>query len=243
MKLLPMLKCIIIDDEPIARKGLREYIQEVDFLQLAGEFDNPIKASEVLLEGNIDLIFLDIQMPRMTGLDFLKSWKAPIMVIFTTAYPQFAVEGFELSAIDYLVKPFSFERFWKAVLKARAQANSQTQGQPGKSETSEYFFIKADNKLIKINYDDILYIEGMQNYVSVHTRDKKYITYLTFKSIEEHLPSAGFIKIHKSYIVSIGKIDSIEGNFVRIGTHELPISRASKEEVLQKILQNKYLKR
>jgi DNA-binding LytR/AlgR family response regulator len=238
-----MLRCIIIDDEPIARKGLREYIQEVEFLHLVGEFDNPLKASDALLDGNVDLVFLDIQMPRMTGLDFLKSWKVPVMVIFTTAYPQFAVEGFEVSALDYLVKPFSFERFWKAVLKAKAHAASLIHVQSAKSEIAEYFFIKTDNKLIKINYDDILFIEAMQNYVSVHTREKKYITYLTFKSVEDHLPSTGFLKIHKSYIVSIARIDSIEGNLVRIGTHELPISRSSKEEVLEKILQNKYLKR
>jgi DNA-binding LytR/AlgR family response regulator len=232
------MRCIIIDDEPIARKGLKEYIHELDFLQLAGEFDNPMKASEILLAGGIDLVFLDIQMPKMTGLEFLKSLNAPVMVIFTTAYPQFAVEGFELNAVDYLVKPFSFERFCKAVLKARAQA-----GHSAKPAISEYFFIKTDNKLIKIDYNDILFIEAMQNYVSVHTREKKYITYLTFKSVEDHLPAARFLKIHKSYIVSIAKIDSIEGNFVRIGTHELPISRSSKDEVLEKILQNKYLKR
>ena len=237
-----MLRCIIIDDEPIARKGLREYIQEVDFMQLEGEFDNPLKASEILLAGTIDLVFLDIQMPRMTGLDFLKTLNKPVMVIFTTAYPQFAVEGFELNALDYLVKPFSFDRFWKAVLKAKAQSAGMA-GQSSKSGSAEYFFIKTDNKLIKINYDDILFIEAMQNYVSVHTREKKFITYLTFKAVEDHLPVAGFLKIHKSYIVSISKIDSIEGNFVRIGTHELPISRSSKEEVLEKILQNKYLKR
>jgi DNA-binding LytR/AlgR family response regulator len=238
-----MLKCIIIDDEPIARKGLREYIQEVEFLQLVGEFDNPLKTSESLVQGGVDLVFLDIQMPRMTGLDFLKSWTNPVMVIFTTAYPQFAVEGFELNAVDYLVKPFSFERFWKAVLKAKTQAANLAQGQSGKQEAAEYFFIKADNKLVKINYDDILYVEAMQNYVTVHTTDKKYITYLTFKSVEDHLPPTRFLKIHKSYIVSIARIDSIEGNFVRIASHELPISRSSKEEVLEKILQNKYLKR
>jgi DNA-binding LytR/AlgR family response regulator len=235
-----MLRCIIIDDEPIARKGLREYIQQVEFLHLVGEFDNPLKASESLAEGGADLVFLDIQMPKMTGLDFLKSWVNPVMVIFTTAYPQFAVEGFELNAIDYLVKPFSFERFLKAVIKART---SMGQSQSSKQDNAEYFFIKTDNKLTKINYDEILYVEAMQNYVSVHTKEKKYITYLTFKSVEDHLPSNRFIKIHKSYIVSIGKIDSIEGNFVRIGSHDIPISRSSKDEVLEKILQNKYLKR
>ena len=154
------------------------------------------------------------------------------------------MEGFELNAVDYLVKPFSFDRFWKAVLKAKAIAEVKSESPAASSgEGPDYFFIKADNKLVKINYDDILFIEALQNYVSVNTKEKKYITYLTFKAVEDHLPRGRFLKIHKSFIVSVAKIDSIEGNMVRVGSHELPISRSSKEEVLEKILQNKYLKR
>ena len=158
-----MMRCIIIDDEPLTRKGLKEYIQDVDFLELIGEFENPLKASDLLLNHGIDLIFLDIQMPKITGLEFIKTLSSPPQFIFTTAYPQYAVEGFELSAVDYLLKPFSFERFWKAVNKARThfegtkqQALSSAAKEPG------YFFIKTDNKLVRIKYDDILFVEALQ---------------------------------------------------------------------------------
>jgi DNA-binding LytR/AlgR family response regulator len=239
-----MMRCVIIDDEPIARQGLKEYIQDVDFLQLAAEFDNPLKAADVLMSEKIDLLFLDIQMPRMTGMEFLKTLAHPPLVIFTTAYPQYAVEGFEQNAIDYLLKPFSFERFWKAVLKARSI--QETVAQPAaviQPAEPDYFFIKSDNKLIKIAYDEILYVEALQNYVAVHTADKKYITYLTFRSIEEHLPAPRFIRTHKSYIVAAGKVESIEGNDIKIGNHHIPISRTERETVLQQLLQNRLLKR
>jgi DNA-binding LytR/AlgR family response regulator len=233
---------LIIDDEPLARKGLKEYLQDVDFLHLSGEFDHPLNAMTMLSNEKIDLVFLDIQMPKMTGLDFLKALAHPPMVIFTTAYPQYAVDGFELNAIDYLVKPFSFDRFLKAVMKANAKFSGSQLPAAEKSE-HDYFFIKSDNKLVRIHYDDLLFAEALQNYVALHTRDRKLITYLTFKAVEEHLPHDRFLKIHKSFIVSIDKIDSIETNEVRIGSHRLPISRASKEEVMEKILQNRYLKR
>jgi Response regulator of the LytR/AlgR family len=163
-----ILRCVIIDDEPIARKGLKEYIQDASFLQLAGEFDNPLKAADMLMQEKIDLLFLDIQMPRMTGLEFLKTLQHPPMVIFTTAYPQYAVEGFEWNAVDYLLKPFSFDRFWKAVLKAKQIINHATG-----AATPDYFFIKSNNKLVKIAYDDILFIEALQNYVAIiYQREK-----------------------------------------------------------------------
>ena len=178
------LRCVIIDDEPIARKGLKEYMQDASFLQLVGEFDNPLKAADLLMQEKIDLLFLDIQMPKMTGMAFLKTLSQPPMVIFTTAYPQYAVEGFEWNAIDYLLKPFSFERFWKAVSKARTMHEAITQPAGAAPGDPDYFFIKSDNKLIKIGYDDILFVEALQNYVAVYTTSKKYITYLTFHSIE-----------------------------------------------------------
>jgi DNA-binding LytR/AlgR family response regulator len=239
-----MLSCVIIDDEPLARKGLVEYIQDVDFLRLEGEFDNPLKAADLLMQQKIDLLFLDIQMPKMTGLDFLRNLSNPPFVIFITAYPQYAVNGFELNAVDYLLKPFSFERFWKAVLKVKSLSEpAKAQTTSKEKPTAEYIFIKSDNKLIKVYYEDILFVEALQNYVAVHTRDKKYITYLTIKGVEDNLPADRFLKIHKSYIVSLARIDSIEGNEVRIGAHSIPISRTSKEEVMEKILQNRYLKR
>jgi DNA-binding LytR/AlgR family response regulator len=239
------IRCVIIDDEPLARKGLKEYIQDADFLQLVGEFDNPLKAADTLMRENIDLLFLDIQMPKMTGMEFMKTLSHPPMVIFTTAYPQYAVEGFELNAIDYLLKPFSFERFWKAVLKARSMKENEgkTPIPVAAAAEPDYFFIKSDSKLVKIFYDEILFIEALQNYVAVHTISKKHITYLTFRSIEEHLPASRFIRTHKSYIVSAAKVESIEGNDIKIGQHHIPISRTERDAVLQQLLQNRLLKR
>jgi DNA-binding LytR/AlgR family response regulator len=238
------IRCIIIDDEPLARKGLKEYINDIEFLQLTGEFDNPIKAMEMIGQGEVQLIFLDIQMPKLTGIDFFKTMANAPPVIFSTAYPQFALEGFELNALDYLVKPVSFERFFKAALKAREyhELREKNLNEPT-NQPAGYFFIKAENKLVKIHYRDILFVEALQNYVVIHTREKKFITYLTFRSIEEYLPSDQFIKTHKSYIVSAEKIESIEGNLMRLGNHEIPISRNLKEEVLEKLLNGKFLKR
>ncbi|WP_276482829.1 LytR/AlgR family response regulator transcription factor [Paraflavitalea pollutisoli] len=238
------LQCLIIDDEPMARTGLKEYIQDVAFLQLAGEFDNPMKAIDVLQQLTIDLLFLDIQMPRMTGLEFLKTLSHPPLVIFTTAYPNYAVEGFELNAVDYLLKPFSFERFWKAVTRAKALREQAAAGSATPANADDdYFFIKSDSKLIKIRYDEILFVEALQNYVAVYTTDKKYITYLTFRSVEEYLPAGRFVRTHKSYIVAAGKVESIEGNDIRIGQHHIPISRTERDAVLQQLLQNRLLKR
>jgi|SRR5688572_17516012 len=239
------INCIIIDDEPLARKGLKEYIGDVDFLQLAGEFENPVKATQVLSSGNVHLIFLDIQMPKITGLEFLKSLQHAPPVIFTTAFPQYALDGFDLNALDYLVKPISFERFLKAVMKAKEYYEVR-QKNTSASETGPsplYFFIKADTKLVKLDYDEILFVEALQNYVTIQTTAKKYITYLTFKSVEEYLPSERFIKTHKSFIVAASKIDTIEGNEIRIGNHHIPISRNLKEEVMGKLLKGKFLKR
>ena len=236
------LRCVIIDDEPIARKGLKEYIQDASFLQLVGEFDNPLKAADLLVQEKIDLLFLDIQMPRMTGMEFLKTLAHPPMVIFTTAYPQYAVEGFEWNAIDYLLKPFSFERFWKAVTKARTMQEAITQPAPPAEEPG-YFFIKSDNKLIKVLYDDILFVEALQNYVAVYTKGRKYITYITFHSIETQLPTGRFIRTHKSYIVAAAKVESIEGNEITIESYKIPISRTEREAVLQQLIQNRLLRR
>jgi DNA-binding LytR/AlgR family response regulator len=175
------IKCIIIDDEPLARKGLKEYIADVNFLELIGEFDNGLKAAELLNKGEVQLLFLDIQLPRITGLDFFKSLQQPPPVIFTTAYPQYALEGFEVNALDYLVKPISFERFLKAVMKAREYYEVRDNNTATPAVSADYFFIKSDNKLVKLFFEDLLFAEALQNYVVIHTKEKKYITYLTFK--------------------------------------------------------------
>lgn len=239
------INCIIIDDEPLARTGLKEYIADIDFLNLAGEFDNPLSATELIGTGEVQLIFLDIQMPKITGLDFFKSLRNPPAVIFTTAYPQYALDGFEVNALDYLVKPISFDRFLKATMKAKefyeVRQKNKTIG--GATDNSEYFFIKADNKLVKILFDDILFVEALQNYVTIHTTTKKFISYLTFKSVEDYLPASRFIKVHKSFIVAASRIDSIDGNEIRMGEHRIPISRSLKDEVTEKLLKGKFLKR
>ncbi len=239
-----IINCIIIDDEPLARKGLKEYIADTDFLQLTGEFDNPLKATDAISRGEARLLFLDIQMPKITGLEFFRTLQSPPPVIFTTAYPQYALDGFEVNALDYLVKPISFDRFLKAALKAKEfyeirEKNSVIATSPG----AGYFFIKADNKLVKLDYEEVLFAEALQNYVVIHTAGKKYITYLTFKAVEDYLPGDHFIKTHKSYIVAASKIDSIEGNDIMIGQHHIPISRNLKEEVMEKLLKGKFLKR
>ncbi|HEX7903795.1 MAG TPA: LytTR family DNA-binding domain-containing protein [Chitinophagaceae bacterium] len=239
-----ILHCIVIDDEPLARKGLKEYIADTDFLMLAGEFDNPLKATELIGRGEAQLLFLDIQMPKITGLEFFKTLQHAPPVIFTTAYPQYALEGFEVNALDYLVKPISFERFFKAALKAKEYYEVREKNlSEAQTALANYFFIKADNKLVKLKYEDVLFAEALQNYVVIHTKDKKYITYLTFKSVEDYLPADRFIKTHKSYIVAAAKIESIEGNNIRIEQHHIPISRNLKDEVMEKLLKGKFLKR
>ncbi|MBL7731868.1 MAG: response regulator transcription factor [Chitinophagaceae bacterium] len=236
------INCLIIDDEPLARKGLKEYVADVDFLQLAGEFDTPLKAAELISRGDVQLLFLDIEMPRITGLEFFRTLQQPPPVIFTTAYPQYALEGFEVNALDYLVKPISFDRFLKAALKAKEYYEVREKNVV-EAAPSDFFFIKADSKLVKIFYDEILFIEALQNYVTIHTTDKKYMTYLTFRSVEEYLPAEQFIKVHKSYIVAASKIDSIEGNDILVGQRHIPVSRSQKDEVMEKLLKNRFLKR
>ncbi len=239
------IQCIIIDDEPLARKGLKEYILDTGFLHLAGEFDTPLKATSLLGEGQVQLIFLDIHMPKITGIEFFKSLQHAPPVIFTTAYPQYALEGFNLNALDYLVKPVSYERFVKAALRARefyeVRHKNQTDGVM--EQKSGYFFIKSDNKLVKLFYDEILFVEALQNYVAIHTKTRKMITYLTFKSIEDYLPTADFIKTHKSFIVAAAKIDHVEGNHIRIGANDIPISRGARDEVMDKLLKGRFFKR
>ena len=181
------LKCIIVDDEPVARKLLEEYILDVDFLELKGKAENPLKASPLLESNEIDLMFLDINMPKLSGIEFLRTSHALPLTIMTTAYAEYAVEGFEFDVLDYLVKPFSFERFFKAVNKAKDYYVLKTR--PPESSPHNYFFVKCDGKIEKLIYDQLLYIEAMLNYVILHTESRKMIVYLTVKSITEQLPA------------------------------------------------------
>jgi len=232
-----MINCVIIDDEPLAREGLASYVREVEFLSLAGICENPLELLPLIDKQAVDLIFLDIQMPKMNGIEFLKIMQKPPMVVITTAYPSYALEGFQLNVLDYLLKPITFERFFKAATKARDYHKLLT-GDPAK-ETEDYFFTKCGNKYEKICFDDILYIEGMQNYVTIFTVKGKYVAMLSLKSLEEKLPGGAFIRIHKSFIAAINKIDGIEAAELFIGGSRIPISRNYREQVMERVLNKK----
>ena len=237
------INCIIIDDEPLARKGLKEYVSEVDFLELKGEGENAEFAVALLKKGDIDLMFLDIQMPKLTGIEFLKGLKNAPMVIFTTAYSKYALESYELDVQDYLVKPISFERFFKACNKARDFYNLKQSGNKDVLKNDEYFFIRCADRYEKIPYDELLYVEAMENYVIFHTIHGKFISYLTLKVVENYLPADKFLKVHKSYIIAIPKIESIDGSDIIIKGKSIPISRTLKDEVMNKLVMGKFLKR
>jgi DNA-binding LytR/AlgR family response regulator len=235
------LNCLIIDDEPVARNGMEEYVKEVEFLHLVGKCENPVKATTYLNESHIDLLLLDIHMPKISGIDFLKTLTTPPMVIFTTAYSEYALQGYSLDIIDYLMKPVSFDRFFKAVQKAHDFYNLKHQQ---KSPSADYFFVKCDGKFERINFNEVLFVESLQNYVVINTVEKKYITYLTLNAVEDQLPSSRFMKIHKSYLIALSKVKSIEGNEILIENGvKVPISRNLKDEVMNRILGNNLLKR
>jgi DNA-binding LytR/AlgR family response regulator len=239
------LNCIIVDDEPMARKVLEEYIEDISFLHIVGKAENPVKASILLNSHKIDLMFLDINMPRMTGIDFLRNTAGLPMTILTTAYTEYAIDGFELDVIDYLVKPFSAERFLKACIKAKEffELSNKTSGDLNGNPLNDYFFVKCDGKIEKIFYSELLYVQAMLNYVVLHTENKKMIVYLTMKGLEEQLPAAIFLKIHKSTIVNITKIKSIEGNEIDLGKARVQISQNLHDLVMKGILRGKMIKR
>jgi len=233
------IKCIVTDDEPFARKGLQGYIEQIDFLELKGVCENALELNSLLKKESTDLLFLDIEMPYVTGIDFLKNITDAPKVIFTTAYEKYALQGFELEVLDYLLKPISFDRF----LRAANKAFDYFRGQQTPAAGEDYIFVKADSKLEKIHFADILFVEALENYVAIYTREKKIITHLTLKMIQEKLPSGAFIQPHKSYVVAIGKINSIEGNILHVLQHQVPISKYQKDEIMEKIVNSKLLKR
>lgn len=237
------IKCIIIDDEPLSRKGLTVFTEELDYLELQGAFPNPLEAMTYLESNPVDLILLDIQMPKMNGLDFLKTMQNPPVTIITTAYPNFAVQSYEFNVIDYLIKPVPFERFVKAVNKSREYLKLLRGADKAENKSNPFFFIKCDSRIEKIRFDELLYVEAMQNYVMLHTTRNRFVSYLTFKSVEEYLPSADFLKVQKSFIVNLHHINNIEGNEISIADRKITISRGNKEDILNTILNNRYLKR
>ena len=224
------IKCVIVDDEPLSIRVLEKYLAELPQLQLVARCKNAFEAMEVLRKEAIDLIFLDINMPKLSGISFLKTLKKPPLVVFVTAYPEYAVEGFELEALDYLLKPFSFERFLKAVNRAEEKLNPRSQGQ-----LSSYLFVKADKKLYKVEFSTILYLQAYGDYVRIFTKEKTLLTKERLSNIETELPKTLFQKIHRSHIISLAAIQFIEGNQVQIGTTKLPIATTYKEELMLKL--------
>ena len=231
------IQTIVVEDEPLAREGLLAYIKSVDFLQVVKVCEDALEANQALISAPVDLMFLDIQMPKITGIDFLKSLKNPPMVIMTTAYPNFALQGYELDVLDYLVKPFPFDRFLKAANKAREFFDLKNKPDTGRPK-EDYFFVKCDYRFEKIHFKDILYVEGMENYVVIHTASQKFVTLLRMKTIEETVPASDFIRIHKSFIVSLRAITSIDGNEIIVCGKRLPMSREKKSEIMERVIRN-----
>ncbi|HWB26726.1 MAG TPA: LytTR family DNA-binding domain-containing protein [Chitinophagaceae bacterium] len=234
------LRCIIVDDEPVARKILQEFSEQVPYLELAGKFENVLKADAFLQDNRVDVMFLDIEMPKLTGLQYLKATSVQPLVILTTAFPQYALEGYELDIIDYLLKPFAFSRFLKAVQKAKEYSEMKNVALP--AGTSSYIFVRSDKRIEKVELTDILYVESIGNYVSICTEHKKIIAYLTLKSIESQLPAGEFIKIHQSFIANLSRVNAIEGNQVVMKNAALPISRNYRDNVMQ-VVEQRLLKR
>ena len=228
--------CIIVDDEPLAREGLEAFVKRTPFLKHQISFGSPFKALEYLRSHPTDILFLDIQMPDMTGLELMKVLQQPPKVIFTTAYREFALDGFELNAVDYLLKPISYERFLKAVQKALP-----AEKQP--SNDADHIFVKCDGMIVKIPLGDILYIETAKDYVFIHTPETRYMALVSLRQIEENLPASSFMRVHRSFLVGLGHVEKMQGNRLHIRDKKIPISRPLRDEVYQKIVGNRLIER
>ena len=224
------IKCLIIEDEPLAREKLEDYIGKVGYLKLVCSLESGLEALGFLKEQKVDLIFLDIQMKSFSGLQFLRSITDRPKVIITTAYQQYALEGYDLEVCDYLLKPFAFERFLKAVEKAVKEISTEKKANLLNSNNKEFIFVKTEYRIEKIRLDEILYIEGLKDYLKIVLTSSNFLTLLSFKKIGEMLPKSEFIRIHKSYIVSLSKIKNIERNRIRINDKLIPISNTYKKQ-------------
>lgn len=239
------LKCLIVDDEALARKLLSDYVAKLPDLELVASCSNAIEARSELNKQKIDILFLDIQMSDLTGIEFLRMLKVKPATILTTAYSEYAVEGYELDIVDYLLKPIVFERFFMAVNKAVERLRKDEQPIPQEIQAMEqsnrevenrdYFFVKADSKIIRVAYTDVLYIESLREYVRIHTHTEKIITLQSLSKLMEVLPSSRFVRIHRSHIINLEKIEQVNGNLVRLGGEDLQISKGQKEHFLSMI--------
>lgn len=241
-----MIRCIVIDDEPLARECIEKYVAEVDFLTLVATGNNPLELTRLLGTYSPDLIFLDIQMPVMNGIDFLKLSRNLPMVIITTAYPEYALESFQLDVMDYLVKPILFTRFLQAVNKAKDYQSLLTRSTldvQASEALAEFFFVKCGHTFERIYYGELVYVEAMENYVTLITLKGKFITQLPLKNVEQYLNGHPFIRVHKSFIVSIPKIESIENNEISIQSYRIPISRHYRDHVMDSVVNSKLWKK
>lgn len=223
-----MINCLIIEDEPLAQDILKQFVLDHPDLRLSGVFDNPMEAITVIESGQIDLLLLDINLPKISGINFYKSLSRKPLAMFTTAYAEYAVEGFEIDAVDYLVKPFPFDRFLKAITRVKERLHQNL------VDIDQVLVIKADKKLYRIPYDQLLYIESLRDFVKIHTISSSVITSDTLKSLNQTLPGEKFLRIHKSYIVNLDKIDFLEGNQLSIAQMKLPIGQAYREDISKK---------
>lgn len=228
------IRCLIIDDEPLAQRVIERYAENVPFLEIVQKCNSAVEAIDVLHNREVDLLFLDINMPRLSGMDFLKTLKNPPLVIITTAYAEYAIQGYELDVVDYLMKPFAFDRFYKAIQKAedliKGKNHRHVENKEMERQDDTFIFIKSSKKTYKVNLNDILYIEALGDYVKIHTTDKMIISYQSLKNIETLLPSAAFPRIHKSFIIALSRIDLIEGNQVKLKDRMIPIGTNFKGE-------------
>jgi two-component system, LytTR family, response regulator len=227
---MQQLQTLLVDDEKPAVELLAAYVSKIPELELAAKAHSAIAARTILQEKPIDLLFLDIQMPDLTGLELLKMLKNPPTTILTTAYSEFALEGYELEVADYLLKPIEFERFYRSVSRVLGKKGAQTPAPPA---VDDYFFVKTDHQIVKVNFRDILFIESLREYVRIHTPTERIVARLALQRLEELLPPEHFIRIHRTYIVNIDHVQKIEGNLLHIGKERLPVSKGKREEFLK----------
>lgn len=234
-----MIKTLIVDDEPLAHDIIESYVNKMPDMQIVAKCDNAIDANQILQSEEVDLVFLDIQMPQMTGIELVKSLNNPPKIVFTTAYAEYAVDGFDLNAVDYLMKPIAFERFLKAVNKVKEMLDPSTTT----TNSDDFFFVKADKKLVKVHFSEILYIEGLKDYVIIKKEQGRVIALQTMKSLEVKLPSDIFMRVHRSYIVNIQQIKAVVGNSIEIlesgQAKHIPIGKNYKEDLVKIIESNK----
>jgi DNA-binding LytR/AlgR family response regulator len=232
--MIKRLTCLIVDDEPLAIDVIENYLQRIDNVDIR-RCENAIEAFKLFQEVKFDLVFLDIEMPLLTGLDFLKSIKNPPPIIITTAYRDYAVEGFEWEVLDYLVKPISFPRFMKAFERAIKGIRTDRPQEEGAPEEEGFLFLKTNKKMIKVLTSEILYVESLKDYIKVATIDHSWISYQTLTSITDKLPAAKFMRIHRSFTIALDKVDTMEGHCVSIAGQQIPISRECRQDLLKRI--------